>query len=427
MLAWLHAEASTDLFGLHGWHPYYNDLAYLPCQGAIRRLRATILYCIMKVTRLPILLALLSAPFWAGCKKDDGVAGKTADGLTKIKIGYIGLTCEAPLFVAQEEGYFKEFGLEAEMVKVDWSQFKDVLGLGGFHVAHQPVMAYLKPIEQGMDVKMTAGVHLGCLRVQAPVNSSINTIQDLRGKRIGVPGMGTPPFIFANRVLGDNKIDAKTEVEWKVFPSAELGLALDKGEVDAIANAEPIGTMLLVEKKVKTIADQAVDPPYAGEYCCAVLMNGKYVANNAEASAAATKAVLKAAKWVETNPRAAARMSILKGYIASSPELNTQVLGQLRFVPSVSGGESAVLSAAESMKRANMLSETTDIQKLSASVFVKLEGLTDEWVAGQTVEKVAFGQVPPDQEARVAMELYACGGHLLLKSCCEAPAMMVMK
>lgn len=381
----------------------------------------------MKLSRLPLLLALLSAPLWTGCKKDDGVAEKTADGLTKIKIGYIGLTCEAPLFVAKEQGYFKEFGLEAEMVKADWSQFKDILGLGGFHVAHQPVMAYLKPIEQGMDVKMTAGVHLGCLRVQVPVDSSIKTIQDLRGKRIGVPGMGTPPFIYANRVLGDNKMDAKSDVEWKVFPAAELGLALDKGEVDAISTAEPIGTMLLSEKKVRTISDQAVDPPYAGEFCCAVLMNGKYVAANAEASAAATKAVLKGAKWVEANPRAAARLSILKGYIASSPELNTQVLGQLRFVPSISGGESAVLSAAESMKRANMLSDTTDIEKLSASVFVKFEGLNDEWVAGQKVEKVAFGQVPPDQEMRVAMELYACGGHMLLKSCCDEPPLVVTK
>ena len=385
------------------------------------------MFTAMNWTRVALLITLLSSPFWAGCKKDDGVAEKTADGRTKIKIGYIGLTCEAPLFMAQELGYFKDFGLEAEMVKVEWGQFKDVLGLGGFHVAHQPVMAYLKPIEQGMDVKMTAGVHLGCLRVQVPVNSSIKTIQDLRGKRIGVPGMGTPPFIFANRALGDNKVDAKKEVEWKVFPSAELGLALDKGEVDAIADAEPIGTMLLAEKKVRTISDQAVDPPYAGEFCCAVLMNGKYLANNLAASAAVNKAILKAAKWVETNPRAAARMSILKGYIASSPELNTQVLGQLRFVPSISGGEKAVFSAAESMKRANMLSETTDIQKLSASVFVRLEGLTDEWVADQKVEKVAFGQVPPDQAMRVAMELYACGGHVLLKSCCDEPPLVVTK
>lgn len=378
---------------------------------------------VMNITRHKFLLSFLALAFLFGCKKGDVPAEKTAEGLTKIKVGYIGLTCEAPIFVAQEEGYFKELGLEVEMVKCDWAQFKDVLGLGGFHVAHQPVMMFLKPIEQGMDVKMTAGIHLGCLRVQAPVNGKVHTIADLKGKRIGVPGMGTPPFIFASRVLGDNGMDARSDVEWRVFPSSELGLALEKGEVDAIANAEPIGSLLLAEGKVKTVADQAVDKPYAGEYCCAVLMNGRYVTLNPEASAAATKAIMKGAKWVETNPRAAARMSILKGYIASSPELNTQVLGNLRYVPSVDLGREAVKSAVSSMLNAHMLSPGTNADKMADGVFVKLEGVTDEWMKNVKVPKVAQGQIPADQAQRVAMELSACGGQILAKSCCPPDAM----
>ncbi len=56
--------------------------------------------------------------------------------------------------------------------------------------------------------------------------------------------MGTPPFIYANRALASHGIDPSREVTWKVFPPAELGLAMQKGEVDAIADSEPIGTML---------------------------------------------------------------------------------------------------------------------------------------------------------------------------------------
>src|SRR5204862_7265425 len=112
-------------------------------------------------------------------------------------------------------------------------------------------------IEQGLDVKFTGGIHRGCLRVQASFNSKIRSVKDLRGKRIGVPGMGTPPFIFANRVLGANGIDPSKEITWLVFPAAELGLALDKGQVDAVANAEPIGSLLLATGHVRNIADQA--------------------------------------------------------------------------------------------------------------------------------------------------------------------------
>src|SRR5204862_4211544 len=104
-----------------------------------------------------------------------------------------------------------------------------------------------------------------CLRVQAGTKTNIRTVQDLRGKRIGVPGMGTPPFIFANRVLGANGINASKDVSWLVFPAGELGLALDKGEVDAVADSEPIGSLLVAQGKVRNIADQAADMPYADE------------------------------------------------------------------------------------------------------------------------------------------------------------------
>jgi hypothetical protein len=46
-------------------------------------------------------------------------------------------------------------------------------------------------------------------------------VQDLLSKRIGVPGMGTPPFIFANRVLGANGIDPSKEITCRVFPAGE--------------------------------------------------------------------------------------------------------------------------------------------------------------------------------------------------------------
>ena len=93
--------------------------------------------------------------------------------LTKIRVGYIGITCEAPIFSAVENGFFKEEGLDPELVKCEWSKYKDVLALGGFDITHHLIMYLLKPIEQGLDVKFTAGIHTGCLRVQTAVDSKI--------------------------------------------------------------------------------------------------------------------------------------------------------------------------------------------------------------------------------------------------------------
>jgi NitT/TauT family transport system substrate-binding protein len=371
-----------------------------------------------------ITLALLSALLLGGCKKK---SGGTEASSNKIRVGYIGLTCEAPIFSAVEKGFFKEEGLDVSLVKCEWANYKDVLALGGFDITHHLVMYFLKPIEQGLDVKFTGGIHRGCLRVQASAKGDIHTIQDLRGKRIGVPGMGTPPFIFANRVLGANGIDAGKEITWRVFPAGELGLALDKNEVDAVADSEPIGSLLVADGKVRNVADQAKDAPYKDEYCCAVIVNGKFLAKNPKAAAAATRALLKAAKWVETNPAAAARLSVEKKYLASNPELNTVAISHLRYVPSVSGAATAVNSAAAEMKIAGMLSPTTNVPELSKRAFAHLDGVTDEWLQNLQVEKVAGGQVPPDQDIRLFAELILSDTE---ESCCKAqkkPTLAVKK
>lgn len=361
-----------------------------------------------------IAFAAIAGLVVTGCgRKDSGSASNS----NKVRIGYVGITCEAPIFSAVENGFFKEEGLDVKMVKCEWANYKDVLALGGFDITHHLVMYFLKPIEQGLDVKFTGGIHRGCLRVQAGKNSSINSITDLRGKRIGVPGMGTPPFIFANRVLGAHGIDPSKEIQWRVFPAGELGLALDKGEIDAIADSEPIGSLLIAEGKVKNVADQAQDAPYKDEYCCAVIVNGKFLRMNPKAAAAATRALLKGAKWVEANPAAAARLSVEKGYLASNPELNTVAISHLRYVPSISGGEAAVSSAAAEMKVAGMLSPTTDVSELAKRAFAHLDGVTDEWLQNLQVEKVAGGQIPPDQDIRLYAELIL---HDTEASCCKA-------
>ena len=352
----------------------------------------------------------LSLLFLVGCKKNP-----TANS-NKVRVGYIGLTCEAPIYAAYEKGFFKEEGLEPELVKCNWATYKDTLALGGYDITHHLIMYFLKPIEQGLDVRFLAGIHRGCLRVQAGVKTNIHTIADLKGKRIGVPGMGTPPFVFANRVFGTHGIDAGKDVTWKVFPAGELGLALDKGEVDAVANAEPIGSLLIAEGKVRNIADQITDAPYNEEYCCEVIANGKWVDANPKAAAAATRALLKGAKWVETNPKTAALLAVEKKYLASTPELNTVALARLRYIPSVKLAEESLHSASREMKVAKMLAPETDTEALAKKAFMHLEGVTDEWIKTLAVETVAGGQVSKDEDIRLLASL---AGKDVEDSCCR--------
>ncbi len=57
------------------------------------------------------------------------------------------------------------------------------------------------------------------------------------------------------------------------------------------------------------------------------------------------------------------------------------------------------------MKKAGMLSPSTDVDELAKRAFVHLDGVSDDWINSLQVEKVAGGQLPPDENARLLAEL----------------------
>ena len=350
--------------------------------------------------RTPLLLAVLLliagcfALLPAGCTSGSNTTAP--GGPIKLKVAYLGLTCEAPIFVAAEKGFYKEEGLDVELVPTDWNGLREGLGTGQFDANHTLIMFLLKPIENGVDLKITGGIHAGCLRVQTGINSDIKTVKDLKGKKIGVPEpIGSPPYMFCCRTLAAADIDPRREakeVEFVPYPPADLSLMLSQGKIDALATSDPIGTMLLGKKLVKTIADQAEDEPYKDEYCCAAVVSGKLARENPDAAAKVTRALLKASKWVNENPTTAAAIEVEKKYITASAEINAQALAKLNYMPGVSRCRKSIELAAQEMKKAGLLKSTTDPMELAKKAWVDLDGVTDDWVKDLKVEKVANGR-----------------------------------
>jgi NitT/TauT family transport system substrate-binding protein len=366
-------------------------------------------------------VASVMAMVFAGCFRSEPVV-TDPNARLKLKVAYIGLTCEPPIFVAYEKGFFAEEGLDVELVKTDWDGLQAGLGLGRFHANHTLLMYILTPLESGLDVKITGGIHTGCLRIQAGIKTDIKTVADLKGRKIGISGMGSPPHLYASRVLAVAGMDPKKDVEWVTFPPDAMGLALDQGSIDAVASAEPIGTILAIKEKVRTVSDQAVDDDYKNEFCCAAVVNGKFASENPEGAAKVTRALLKGAKWVSVNPTAAAKLAVEKKYLAASPEINAQAISKLNYLPGVKKCELDVARVATDMKRAGFLKPTTSAKALAAKAWLDLPGVTDAWIASLKVEKVAGGGVPvtmrkADLEAVLAAIPACCQGKL--GRCCD--------
>ncbi|MDR0843547.1 MAG: ABC transporter substrate-binding protein [Acidobacteriota bacterium] len=308
-----------------------------------------------------------------------------ADSLKKITVAYVATTCEAPIHIAKIKGFFKEEGLEADIVLGDWAFIKEGLALGRIDATQGLVMNYLKPIAEGLDAKFTAGVHHGCLHVMAPKNSPIKTARDLKGKRIGVPSLGSSPWVFAVRVVGDAGLNYQRDVEWKPYPTNELQLALEKGQVDAIALADPVAEILLREGKVRNVVNMSTDKPYSDEYCCVIVVNGKLAKQDPKTAAAITRAILKASKWVSAHPQEAAEVLVKSKAISGDVALNASVLKGLDYVPSVSGGKAASQTAGTSLKKVGILDKNVNVDTLTNRSFQSLPGVSDQWIKSVNV------------------------------------------
>jgi NitT/TauT family transport system substrate-binding protein len=358
-------------------------------------------------------LALLPA----GCNNSSSTSAP--GGLIKLKVAYLGLTCEAPIFVAREKGFYKEEGLDVELVKTDWDGLRDGLGSGRFDANHTLIMYLLKPIEEGVDLKITAGIHTGCLGLQAGIKSDLRAVRDLKGKKIGVPNhLGSPPYLFASRVLVAHGIDPrpeKTEVQWLALPPEAMEKAVEDGRVDAVATADPIGTILLGKGLVRNLADQSVDLPYSDEYCCAAVVSGRLARDDPAAAAKVTRALLKGAKWVNENPTAAARVGVDNKYVGASVDVNAQALSKLRYHPGVAQCRKSIYDAAKEMKQAGLLKPATEPAELAKRAWLDLEGVTDDWLNGLRMDKVANGGRPPLLTAAQFVALFEANGDC---TCC---------
>jgi NitT/TauT family transport system substrate-binding protein len=366
----------------------------------------------------PPAAALVAAACWAllspGCNKSADNAG----GPVKLKVAYLGLTCEAPIFVAQEKGFYKEEGLDVELVKTDWNGLRQGLGSGNFDANHTLIMYLLQPIAEGLDIKITGGIHTGCLRVLTAANSDVKKIEDLKGKKVAVPThLLSPPHMFATRVVHAHGMDPKKDVEWTAVPPEGLGPALERGDVAALATTDPIGTILIGTGKYRVIADQAEDAPYKDEYCCAAVVSGKLVRDNPAAAAKVTRALLKAAKWVQANATAAAELSVEKKYLASSAKVNAVAIGKLNYLPGVDRCRKSIFSAADEMKKAGLLRTEIETEELAKRAWQDLDGVTDAWVGTVVVERVPGGrELPPLDRVAFAALL---GDATQCRSCCS--------
>lgn len=336
-----------------------------------------------KILSLTLVLGLLVS-IGSACGKSDDKSATSNDSTAtssvqnvsttgtskfgKTVIAYAGGTCEAPAFVAFHKGFFKEEGLDVELVQAGFEQLKQGLTTGKIDAALAN-FAWFKPIEQGMNIKLTAGVHTGCIKAVTPQNSGIKEIKDLKGKTIGVDAIGGGPMIALSIKLRENGLDPKTDVEWKAYPGPQLDEAIKKNEIQAYMTWDPFPTQAHDHNNHTYLLDIGTDEPFKNNYCCFVGTNGDLVKENPEKAAAITRALLKSAEWVGENPKEAAQISIDNKYVGGDVELNAKLLGSYQWTPGIKQAQDNIRFYIKEQKTQGILEASTNEEELYKAIY----------------------------------------------------------
>jgi NitT/TauT family transport system substrate-binding protein len=300
--------------------------------------------------------------------------------IKELKVGYSGSLCEGPLHIAIEKGFFKDENLEVEAIKLAPGTTFEAVAAGSIDASFGLLATLIQPLSNGLPIKITSGLHTGCDKLLVPEGSAVKGLSDLKGKRIGVPSLTSSPIMFARRGLAAAGLkvgDKDSEVEFVVFSNAELPLALERGAVDAIAANDPVASVAARENNLRIILDSARDAPYSAQYCCAAYVTSDLYERDPLAAAGYTRAMQKAAAWINSNQEETAKIQVEGKYVAGDPVFNAQVLKTFNYIPSVSGAYQAFGTTAGELKQIGILGPQVDVDGLRESAFAKLEGVPD--------------------------------------------------
>ncbi|MDR1971696.1 MAG: ABC transporter substrate-binding protein [Treponema sp.] len=333
----------------------------------------------MKKCFLVLLLAAVTLPgVYARGKTDSSVAEE--DYVVKIGRGVTVGLCSAPFFIAQEKGFYEEEGLKWDEVQVDTGQTNLLLTTGQIDVTNNLLATLIQPLANGLEVKIPLGLHTGCVKVLVRPDSPIRGPADLKGKKIGTTGMAASGTVITQRYLAELGIGVSAdnlEVEWVIYQSADLPLALERVQVDAIAQGDPTAHIIESEGKGRVIINSATDDYLKEEFCCVIVAGANFVKNYPQTAAKFVRAIQKAAAYVQNNPDETARLMAEKRYVAGDPEVNAAILKTYDYRSSVDGARIAIGRNTRDLQRIKLVGDDVDPDVLTRTTFIALEGVPD--------------------------------------------------
>jgi NitT/TauT family transport system substrate-binding protein len=244
-------------------------------------------------------------------------AARSAESLQKIRIGFPSLAFSyMPFYVAQEKGFLKKYGLEAEYIQMRTSIQPQAVINGNINF-FPSVSTGISAAVAGLPLAIVLNFCDGSPWILV-TQKEISKPQDLIGKTVAVSGVRTSPHLFLQAALKKWEIAEKDVGIISTGGTSDSFLALTTNRVAGTVLTPPFDdkAVSLGYKKFMFLGDLA-PIPYVG-----VVTSQNEIKNNRETVRKSLAALTDSVAWIRANRDESVKM------IANKFKVNPTEAGQ---------------------------------------------------------------------------------------------------
>lgn len=279
----------------------------------------------------------------------------------KVKIGYNGGLCLGAFGIAQAKGFYKEQGLDTEIISV--TSVSDGLGTDQIAVGGDHIATLLVPAVNGVNMTFTTGSHTGCKSLYALADSDIEKTEDLVGKTIAVAdGIGASDHNISMRFLNQDNVDPN-KVKWKVVDNSAVILALQKGEIEAATLSDQFAKKFVDDGTLKVVRSLTFDEDFSQETCCVHAMNTDFIKENPITAYKLTLAHQNASNWIEENKEEFVDVMLDNDWASGEKDFVLEIAKTYNFKISDEATEKTLSNILNDYKKFGTLDSSVDTEK----------------------------------------------------------------
>jgi ABC-type nitrate/sulfonate/bicarbonate transport system substrate-binding protein len=190
-----------------------------------------------EMRRIAIVSVVICTLIYSGMK--NAFSADSPDKLTRVRMGLAARsTTSMPFFVARERGFFREEGLEVELIVMQAIQTIQATLGKSIEFASATGSAVSSAV-RGADIRVILAV-TDRPSFDLIVQPNITSVQQLRGKKIGTGGVGSLAEILARRALTANGLRPEEVTILATGPSHVTYLSLKAKVIDAAPLQMPL-------------------------------------------------------------------------------------------------------------------------------------------------------------------------------------------